>query len=456
MANLTGKGGFKKGVSGNPKGRKITLDGTDPSILVLNTGNVVRQSPRVDQTLRKTKPYIFFGKDNLFPQKLIRMYDNVNTHRQQINKLVRLIAGKGFSYEGTAATQAQEFVETATGGNVNKWLKKVSFDDYMFNGFYLNILYTRDGKIDRFPHLDFSTGRSSLIDIETRKVPSYWVSADWEQATKKNNFDSERTELFRPFEIPRFDPLAFKDAEAKPHGQLWLVEDTIGSAGKLYYPEPTYMGALTWIDVASKLADFHKNNLDNGMVGSMHIHLYEDLSDPAKRRKVETRLNEKYGGSNNAGSIVLTWSTTSGKEPIMNSLPVNNSHEMGKLLDDITNAEILKAHDVPNILANVDTPTGLGGQAPAIRHNLNMLQATTIQDFQERITGAVNKILTINEIDAEVNIIDRMPVNFLVQDERLLFEVLGRERFMKDFLRIEFTEQDDVKTDIVDDNENDD
>lgn len=429
MPNPTGKGGFKKGA------KKQTLASEEPRVMFFDVShNRVHQAPIIDQNRHKSRPYVYFGLDNLFPQRLVEYYDNVNKHRELVDKTTRYVAGDGIFFEGDQADAATEWFEEATGGS-KKWLKKVANDVVLFNGFYLNTLWRNDGFIEKLKHKDFTYVRSGIIEEESKKVEEYWLSANWKVATYRRNLGG-RNKIFEPISMPRFNPDTFRDPESQERGQLWLIEDTVGTNGKLFYPEPSYMGALNWLDIDAKISDLHKNNLNNGMAGNAHIHLFEDLSDPAKRQAVENGINSKFGGSNNAGKIIVTWSTDPESKPMVNQIQSNNSHEMYKFYHDAIEKEIMDAHDVPGILANLETNTGLGGEANAMRMALEMWQSTNIKPRQNMITDPINKALQINGVDAEATIQKFSPVRFLAGED-LLREVMTTDEIRMQILGLE-------------------
>ena len=57
-------------------------------------------TPDVDVRRNRKKDYIYFGKDNLFPNYLIDLADNCSIHRALLETKSKFIAGEGFSFEG--------------------------------------------------------------------------------------------------------------------------------------------------------------------------------------------------------------------------------------------------------------------------------------------------------------------------------------------------------------------
>jgi hypothetical protein len=246
-------------------------------------------------------------------------------------------------------------------------------------------------------------------------VEEFYFSPDWEFATKKTSFQP-KDEVYKPLPIAVWGS---KDRElTKERGQLIQVKSY--KPGKLFYAEPSYLAATNYIEISAQIAELHKNNIDNGMVGSMHIHLYEDLSDGAKRKKVEKSINDKFSGSENAGKVVVTWSTDPTVKTEINAIPVNDSHQMYAFLDEKINAEIAASHRVPLSIAGIKTATGLQSDDQITRSALESFQNVIIEPTQRMIANAFKEVLEYNGIFVDVSIKKLQPIDILASEDLLL------------------------------------
>jgi len=249
------------------------------------------------------------------------------------------------------------------------------------------------------------------------------------KATKKRNFNG-LDEIYRPIEVPTFDPdnitnVGFAE-DVADKGQCWQIKSYKPS--KIFYAEPMYLGALNWIDIEGKVPNLHISNLDNGMVGSQHIHLFEDLSDPNKRRDVEASINNKFSGTGNAGTVVVTWSTDKDLAPLINPLPNNNTHEMFGMLSNTVNDQLAVTHRFPRVLIPLETKTGLSGAGLAIRESLEYLQNTLIAPYQKQVTDPLQSILKTHGIETKVSIAQLNPINIL-GDAGLIEKTITRDEY---------------------------
>ena len=400
-------------------------------------------TPDVDIRKNKKKDYIYFGKDNLFPDYLIDLADNCSIHRALLETKSKFISGEGFYFEGedNQIAQAESFLK----GLDKDFLRRTAVYMAYFNGFYWQSKFERSGNVAYLRNVDFSYVRSGKMN-ENGEVDKYYFTPDWKFATKRNTFKPE-DEIYKPKPIASWQ--SSDRMLVRERGEL--VNGMCYSPGKLFYAEPSYLGALNYIEISNQIAEFHKNNLDNGMVGSMHIHLFEDLSDGEKRRKVEKSINNKFSGSENAGKVVVTWSTNPDMKTMVESIPVNDSHEMFSLLNGKVSEEIIMSHRTPMALAGIKVATGLQSEESLTRANMEYYQNTVIRPSQVVIEENLDKVLERNGISVKSKIKPLKPIDILGSED-LMSRVMTINEIRTSVLGIEALEE--GGDDFLNDNNN--
>lgn len=369
-------------------------------------------SPSVNTRANKSKPYIFFGKDNLFPQYLSELADNSSIHRALLETKSKFIEGEGVAFEGddSQIARAEQFLDSLS----PEFMMRTATDLAYFGGFYWQSKFSRNREVSSLKNVDFTTIRWGKLNVDG-EVEVYFYTSDWEFATKKKFF-SDSNKIFEPKPVA---PWGSTDRLlTRERGQIICAKEY--RPNKPFYAEPSYLGALNWIEISNQIAEFHKNNLDNGMVGSMHIHLFEDLSDAEKRTKVEKAINKKFSGSENAGKVVVTWSTNPDMKTAVESLPVNNSHETFNLLNTKVNEEIVMAHRTPLALAGLKVATGLQSDEAITKNNMEYYQNTVIRPMQKMIETKLQEVLNYNGIDVVPMIKPLQPIDLLASESLML------------------------------------
>lgn len=381
--------------------------------------NFARESvaPIISERIQKNKPFVFYGEDNLYPNEVIRMADNSALHSSILETKARMISGAGIIYEGsdTETSEAEIFLEEATEkwGGLNRLIDRLATDIAYFDSFYLNVQFNVGGDIGTIRHADYSFMRSGKMD-EKGDVKEFYMSTRWDISTNKRAYSKE-DEIYRPIEIPAFDKNKMNDKTSKRTGQIMVAKRY--SPSTLFYSKPSYLGATNYIEIAAKIANFHKSQLDNGMTGNLWMHIPQDLSDKAKRTKMLQSINDQFSGTNNAGRILLTFGVGEANVPKMESLNTSDVHGALSELNTRTNEEIAMGHQISRSIVGLDQNTGLGGLE--ISNALDMFQTIYVSPAQQLIEDQLNFILKFNGINETIKI-ERLRPSTLVLDTELM------------------------------------
>lgn len=369
-------------------------------------------APIVSERIQKTKPFVFWGSDNLYPNDLVRMSDNSALHSAILDTKSKMIAGNGIIFEKDNS-EAEKFLNEATEnwGGIKKTIERLAVDLSYFAEIALNVQFNEGGKIGTIKHSDISYLRSGKMDLQTRTVKEWYHSTRWDIATNKRNYSVD-DEIYRPVVIPSFDEKRIREKGSRDTGQLIVAKRY--SPSVIYYAKPSYIGATNYIHVAAKIANFHKSQLDNGMMGNMHIHLKQDLTNAETRRRVLKEMNEQYAGTNNAGTIILTYGLGDANIPIITPIQSNDAHTQLALLNEKVNQEIVSAHGIPRRLTQLDEKTGLGGAKTM--EDVDMYQTLQISPEQKLIEDTFNQILRFNGIKEEIKIDPLKPSTLILSD----------------------------------------
>ena len=118
------------------------------------------------------KEWVFYGEDNLFPQKLIQLYDTSAMHHTAVQAIKDGIIGEGIIDYG------DEYINTH-GETIDDVFEKISLDYTLYNSFALNVIWNKEGsRIAEIYHLPFANVRSGKMDEED-EIVEYFYSSDW-------------------------------------------------------------------------------------------------------------------------------------------------------------------------------------------------------------------------------------------------------------------------------------
>jgi capsid portal protein len=327
------------------------------------------------------KPWVAWGIANLFPQRIVEMYNGSAVNHSCILARVDGIVGKGLYSENEGAQNKLAFANPYE--SWDEVFAKAALDYVLFGGFSLNVIWNRAGdKIAEVYHVDFSTIRSGKKN-ELDEITEYWYSTRWE-------LYNARKKQYRPIRFPAFNP---KETLGEDASQIFYYWDY--QPGNEYYPLPSYVGALNDIEIDRKLSLFHAANLTNGLTPSMFISMRNGIPDKDTRDKIYREMQESYAGAGNAGRFFLTFSDTAETAPEITPLNLTNDQYYLQLEQRIS-SRVLTGHRIssPLLLGIRDAGgNGLGSNSQEVLMSYNHFINTVVKPDQKTIVKQLDKMM---------------------------------------------------------------
>lgn len=329
--------------------------------------------------------YVKSGKDNLFPQHLIALYNDSSIHAAAVNATVEAIIGGGLTANFEPALEKAN----SKGDTWNDIFSKVTLDYYLHGSFGLEVIWSMDrSRIAEVYHIDFSFIRARERDNKG-KIPGYYISSKWDRygSTKSKDIDY----------LPCYDPLSKQE---EPN-QIFVVRNY--RPGQEYYPLPTYNGALRVIELDAAVDDFHKNNIENGLAPSVAITTFTNGSDD-DIRDIEQNLRTNYGGTSNAGSLIYMDVDQPENAPKIEPIPQNGADGYYTTLADVTAQKILTAHRITSpMMLGIKTEGQLGGRDEVVDAFLLWFN-TVIEPLQQDILRQLETLVDVNYPDLTIGV----------------------------------------------------
>lgn len=315
----------------------------------------------------KAKGIYTFGEDNLYPEFLIEMYNKSPKHNAIVSAKASYLAGVGTSIKGqdtAIIAKAQQKVEAINAYESLDELKaKVADDLELFNGFALEVIWSRDKKkISEIYHLPFQKIRKTLDD-------KFAFCEDWSD---------------RKCEIIEYTPFNPITRESK---QLYYCQ--LYRAGQGIYPLPDYVGGLKYIEIDTEVSNWHLNSIKNGFSAQTLIQMFKGYPTPEEARKTERALKKNYTGTDNAGGLIIQYNDPNEKESIINNLQPSDFDKQFDILNKTVQQEIFVSHKVNSpMLFGVRVEGQLGGRSELIEA-YEMFQSAYVEPRQKKLDDAL-------------------------------------------------------------------
>jgi predicted transcriptional regulator len=207
-----------------------------------------------------------------------------------------------------------------------------------FGGYAIQAVWNVPGtRVVAFYHLPFDKCR---VNQDASKV---WYSEDWAD---------RRTDKL---EFPAFNP-------EEPGGTqvLWFKQYR---AGEGVYPLPDWYPARTYIEIDTKIADFHYNNITNGFSLGKIIQIFKGEPTEDIKSEFDRKFKANTTGTENANGVLISW-MEKGEDPlqVVDLMPGDFDKQYLQLSETVRD-NIFYAHRVTSpMLFGVRVEGQLGGR----------------------------------------------------------------------------------------------
>ena len=355
--------------------------------------------------------WIKYGEDNLYPNKLIDLAGKSALHNAIISSKVDACKGMGLEYDGEPDAKTDAFLQTANAyESMNDVYFKTAYDLTIFSGYAIEVILSKDRKsIAEVYHMDFSKIRCGKVD-DKNQVPTYWYSKDWSQYRKAE---------YKPTPIP-----AYSKTSKEPRQLIYFKEYRPGVE---YYPLPSYIGAISYVEIDVEIANFHLSHIKNGMTPSILLNFTNGQPTDDERRVIKNQIRDAYTGTDNAGKFMLTFSDSKDTAPTVETIsPAQLDKQFIQLQSQVL-ANILAGHKVtsPLLVGIRGEGGGLGNNAGELEAAFQLYNNQVIAPMKEQLLYSFNIITNINGMK-KLNVETTAPVSF-TYSENILTQILTKD-----------------------------
>ena len=349
--------------------------------------------------------WIGYGAQNDYPQYLINLYQKCSIHSAVVKGVGGMIYGEGLGAHDQEQNEEQWFsLQMLLSKSQKNFLQHCAFDLKLHGYCFINAIWnktrTKVVEMKHVPAQTIRTGHSNMYgEIET-----YYYSADWLDYRKIVN---------KPKGIP-----AFNTKDRSNPSQLLMIKDYTPNC--FYYSTPDYVGSTAYIQLDTEIAEFHLNNVQNGLFPSMMISFNNGIPTDEERMKIERKLLEKFSGSTNAGRVLINFNDGVETKPTVDPITTNGADGLYQFLSVESVNQILSGHRVtsPLIFGVRSEGGGFGNNAQELRDSYSLFNNTVIIPFQNTLLEGLKEILNVNQINLDLYFKTLKPADFLDLDTK--------------------------------------
>jgi len=338
------------------------------------------------------RDWVEYGEDNNYFNYLIDRYNGSATNNAAINGIAEMIYGKGLDAVDSKENEKdyKEMKELFT----KDCMKKICYDYKMMGQAALQIIYSKDRKkIVQVEHIPVETLRAEKANNKGQ-IQAYYYAKDWSEITSKLN----------PKRIPAF---------GTSNAGLEILYIKPYRAGFYYYSPVDYQGGLQYAELEEEIANYHINNIQNGLAPSMLINFNNGVPTEEQRSLIEQNIQEKFSGSSNAGRFILAFNDSKELSASIEPVILSDAHEQYKFLSDESMRKVMVSHRIVSpMLVGIKDNTGLGNNAEELQTASLLMDNTVIRPMQVTILDELEKVLMYNGIELDIYFKTLQPLEF--------------------------------------------
>ena len=336
--------------------------------------------------------FVAYGEDNDYFTYLIDRYNGSPTNNAAINGISEMIYGRGLDATDSKENEAdyKEMKELLK----KDVIKRITHDYKMMGQAALQVIYTKDrSKIAQVEHIPVETLRAEKCNSKG-EIEAYYYHSDWSTASTGDKLTK----------IPAFgfSNAAIEILYIKPY-----------RAGYKYYSPVDYQGGLQYAELEEEIANYHINNIQNGLSPSMLINFNNGTPDAEQRDAIENSIINKFSGSSNAGRFILAFNDSKELAATIEPVQLSDAHQQYQFLSDESMRKVMVSHRIVSpMLVGIKDNTGLGNNAEELQTASVLMDNTVIRPMQVTILDELEKILEYNGIDLDIYFKTLQPLEF--------------------------------------------
>lgn len=358
-----------------------------------NSVHVLRMSsytapPVVENTRGE---WVEYGDDNNYFQYLIDRYNGSPTNNAAVNGISEMIYGRGL--EATNSEESPEAYAAMRELFQKDCMKKICYDYKMMGQAALQIIYSKDhSRIVQVEHIPIETLRAEKATLGN--VKGYYYHPNWQEIKRDE----------KPKRISAF-------GTSKDGIEIMYIRPY--KAGFYYYSPVDYQGGLQYAELEEEIANYHINNIQNGLQPSMLINFNNGTPSKEQRDDIERAIYEKFSGTSNAGRFILAFNDSKELAASIEPVVLNDAHQQYQFLSDESMKKVMVSHRIVSpMLVGIKDNSGLGNNAQELETASLLMDNTVIRPMQVTIIDGLEKILEYNEIDLDLYFQTLQPLEF--------------------------------------------
>lgn len=344
----------------------------------------IESIPTLTQETARNKDYVYYGDDNLYPEYLWSLYNDVSTLKTIVDGTADYITGDDVHCN----IPGMEVQINRKGDTMRDLIKNLAKDYEIYGGCAYEVVRNKNGKPAELNYVDFRYLRTD------ENNQSFYFSKDYAKRWVRSS---------KVLVYPKFV------RDANDTNSIVYIKNTTSTP----YPIPRYSGAIRACEIERHIDDFHLSGLQNGFAPSYLINFTNGVPTDEQKAEIEKNVQEKFCGTGNSGRIMLNFATSKDNLATVQKLDVQDFGDKYQAAAKRSREQIFTAMGaVPALFGLMDETTGFSQQE--FTEAFALYNATTVKNIQRTLIDSLDKVFqmkgtvtidtfTVNTVNNTVN-----------------------------------------------------
>ncbi len=341
-----------------------------------------------------------FGVDNLYPYKLINLYNTSVTHKACCDFSTNAIVGEGIDWESMQVKNG-DIPNPNYSMGWNEFIRALAFDFSLYSAFAFQIIRNKDGRTYSFFPQPIETVRVEEAD-EEGVINNAYICKDW-SATGK----------YPPIKIPMF---GFQDDKEIPKGVPYLFYHRQINPVNFYYGLPIYSSAINAIQAEAQYQTFDLKNIVNGFtpVGCLTL---PEVETSEERDAIIKNITSMFSGAENSNALMVTFRSNI-EDKGVEFVPFTQKSQSADLYanaNERTINRIMAGWKIPSkaLIGYPADNTGFSDSGAYMESAYALYNVNVANNARREILDVINQLFQMNNVDVEIIL---KPLRYKIDD----------------------------------------
>jgi hypothetical protein len=323
------------------------------------------------------KDFVSYGEDNNYFQYLIDNFNGSPTNNAIINGIVQQIYGAGLDARDKVR-KPDQWAQLMTMVSA-ECLRNVITDLKITGQCAFQVSYNKNkSKVLKLSHFPINTLRAEKANKEG-EIEGYYYHHNWADVN------------------PTDKPKRFPSFQSKNSEKIEILYVKPYALGFFYYSPVDYQGCLPYCELEQEVANYHINNVKNGLTAGALINFNNGVADDEAQQKIEAGIKAKFTNTSNAGKFILAFNDNKESAATIETLQLGEAHQQYSFLSEESTTKIMVGHRVTSpMLLGIKDSTGLGNNAEELVTAAALFEATVINPFRLLLIDAIESVISFN------------------------------------------------------------